>query len=498
MHEKLNSQKSSSGLGQVATHGAFWNILMGGANKVVTLLGQMAVAWILTPKDMGMAAMAMSMAGFTAFFGYLSVGDVLVQRGKARAEAGQGFWLSLFLGLSSGFMIFILAPISILMGHEEIFNILLVLSMFPLLDSLNPILTAFLKTDLNFKHLAISQFVSGVVYTLSVLILALLKFGPYSLILSVIPRTVAFCLIMLLKSGFPKFEKPRFRELKILVKPTILLSVSTFLTGLLLQAPVFFVGLKLDSTLTGYFSWGWAFSYQLVFLFGTNLRQVFMPVFSKMGNDFDRQIKAVLWSSRITGIFLTIICGMQSLVAESVIDNFFPQKWHQAGQVIVWISLGLSFQGFYVSIASWLNSVGRYKDLFKVTVGSVLFVWFFTYEGTILNGVVGAAIGNAVGFMSGMIFPLSLIPFNKLMSQWKKHYVPLVLSFVVWAILFSLNTKKLLLESCLCSLVFLLISILIWWKFSKEPIIFISNYLLEKIGLKPIVIGPKGAEIENT
>ncbi|MGH7441184.1 MAG: hypothetical protein ACREKE_00770, partial [bacterium] len=43
-----------------AVHGAFWNIVMAVGNKAVTTAGQVALAWYLMPRDMGVVAMAAS------------------------------------------------------------------------------------------------------------------------------------------------------------------------------------------------------------------------------------------------------------------------------------------------------------------------------------------------------------------------------------------------------------------------------------------------------
>ncbi|HEY5039783.1 MAG TPA: oligosaccharide flippase family protein, partial [bacterium] len=261
------------GFSKIATHGAFWNVGFAAANKVVTLGGQLTLAWLLTPKDMGLAGMANAMAAFTAFLSAGSIGDVLIQRNKYSHEAGQGLWLSLFLSLATACLIALMSPFAALFGRGDLSGLLLVLVLPALAGFSNTILAAHLKHNLAFKNMAFTLFLEGMVYTTVTILLAWFGFGPYSLILSRVPSLLAGAGYMIFKTGWPPFEKPRWKSIQILFKPAFSLSVTGMLMGLQTQAPIFVVGLLLNSVMTGYFSWGWAVAGQAVYLLASNLRQ---------------------------------------------------------------------------------------------------------------------------------------------------------------------------------------------------------------------------------
>ncbi len=385
------------GLSEIAAHGAIWNIGLAMSNKVVTLIGQILLALLLIPADMGLAGMAMAATGFTAFLSAGGIGDVLIQRKRYEKEAGQALWLSLILSFFTALLIAMIIPVMILTGRTSLSGLLLILAFGSLVGTPNAVLGGRLKNNLDFKHLAISHFIEGAVFTGCALLFARMGLGPYALVLPIIPRLLAGAGYIIWREGLPNLEAPNFSKIKQLFKPTVSLALTGFFVGLQTQAPIFFVGLVLNSTQTGYFTWGWSVAGQAVFLLAVNLRQVLMPVFTKMGDNRERQMTAVFKSIWVMTAVLTVFCGLQALLAKPLLEAFFPAKWHPAGPVITWISLGLVFQGVWISVSSWLNAIGRYRDLLWISASPALLAAGLAFLGARLNGAEGAAVGTGIG-----------------------------------------------------------------------------------------------------
>jgi len=455
---------------------------MAGANKVVTLIGQVILAWILVPKDMGLAGMAIAMAGFALFLGAPSVGDVLVQRGHYKEEAGQAFWFSLFLSVSTSILIGLLYPVAILIGRPDLSKMLLVLAFLPLADFMSPTLTSALKTNLEFKRLAVAQFVASVTYTVCAVILAFLGLGPFALILPVIPRALMNNLVMLTGTGFPPIERPKFSRIKPLIKPALSLSLTSFLTGLQMQGPVFFIGLLMDPASTGRFSWGWMVAGQAVFLLSVNLRQVLMPVIAKMSGEPYRQAAAALRAARAITAVLMITCCFQALLIEPILNRFFPEKWHAAGPVVVWISIGLAFQGIYICVVSWLNGIGKYRELLLLSALPVVLASGLAYFGASLKGINGASEGACIGLVMSAMAALFFMPIQVLKNQTKNLVTPILVTLGIWFVIYFAfpDNKNLIIETAI-SLVFLAISIFAWRHWSEEGVKEIWSKFFEKM-----------------
>ncbi len=433
---------------------------------------------------MGLANMAIAMSCFMGFFSTGSLSDVLVQRGQYEKEAGQSVWLSLCLTLSLTILIALLAPISILLGHKDLFFLLLIVSASTLTTVLSPVLGARLKINFDFKHLAISDFLSNSSFIGFAVLFAYMGLGPFSLVLAMVPRALIGSAYIIWREGWPPFERPRINLIKKLFKPTISLSTTNFLTSLQAQAPIFCVGLALDSTSIGYFSWAWMVASQTVFLLAVNLRHVLMPVFSKLNENQDRQIGAVLKTIRSMTALLIITCGLQSLLAVPLVSTFFPLKWHPAGPVISYISLGLIAQGVLISVSAWLNAMGMYRKLLWTNALPVVAASVLAYFGALEKGVQGAALGAAVGLFAGDIISLRFIPFKNLKENFKTFFLPLAInSFSLFVFQYYFSSSDTWFKNIFFSLTFLIISGSTWW-FLDDGILknlVINNFRIKRI-----------------
>lgn len=434
------------------------------------------------------------MAGFALFLGAPSVGDVLVQRGHYKEEAGQAFWFSLFLSVSTSVLIGLLSPVAVFIGRPDLSKMLLVLAFLPLADFLSPTLTSSLKTNLEFKRLAIAQFVASVTYTICAVILAFLGLGPFSLILPVIPRALMNTLVMITGTGFPSIERPHFSRIKPLIKPALSLSLTSFLTGLQMQGPVFFVGLLMDPTSTGRFSWGWMVAGQAVFLLSVNLRQVLMPVIAKMSGEPYRQAAAALRAARAITAVLMITCCFQALLIEPILNRFFPEKWHAAGPVVVWISIGLAFQGIYICVVSWLNGIGKYRELLLLSALPVVLASGLAYFGAGVKGIAGASEGACLGLVVSSLVALFLMPFQVLENQAKKLVAPVLVTLGIWFVMYFAfpDNNNLVIETA-SSLIFLAISIFAWRHWSEDGVREIWGKFFEKIRFSDL-----GEDVKNS
>jgi len=161
---------------------------------------------------------------------------------------------------------------------------------------------------------------------------------------------------------------------------------------------------------------------------------------------------------------LTLVCGLQALLAEPVLDAFFPGKWQPAGPVITWVSLGLVLQGAWVSISSWLNAEGRYRELLLVSGVPAVLAAGLAYLGAHINRIEGAAVGSAIGGFLGSAFSFSRIPWISFRAQTVKFLIPFLGVTTIWIACHFLILENFSLFSLgLFSVVFLVLSGLVWW-----------------------------------
>jgi PST family polysaccharide transporter len=423
------------GLGGVAAVGFFWNIGFAALNKVFTLAGQVALAWLLLPADVGLAGMATAIAGFAAFLAPSVLTNVLVQRNRYHQEAGQALWLAVALGTAGAGVIGCLALLSSRFGRGELHGLLWVLALGALLSGPGAVLGARLKLNLDFKHLAMAHGLQGLVFTAGALVLAWFHFGPYALVLPLIPGTLVATAYILWREGWPVWQAPRPAVMGQLLRPMGALALSGSLNTLQAQAPVFMVGLILSASATGHYAWGWMVAGQAAFLLAANLRHVLLPVFARLSQDPQRQAAAAFKSARAMTAVLSLACGAQALLAGPLILAFLPAQWAPAIPVVRWVSLGLALQGLTVSAGAWLNAVGRYRSLVWVSAAAVALVAGLAWGGAWAGGAEGAAIGSALGTAAGALLFFACLPLRGRGAELFKSASTLAGTGLLWGLM---------------------------------------------------------------
>jgi PST family polysaccharide transporter len=456
-------------LGAVAAVGLFWNVGFAALNKVFTLAGQWALAWLLLPADLGLAGMATAMAGFAAFLAPSVLTNVLVQRDRYHQEAGQALWLAAGIGLAGAGVIGGLALLATRFGRPELQGLLWVLALGALLSGPSAVLGARLKLNLDFKHLAIAHGLQGLVFTAGALVLAWSHFGPYALVLPLIPGTLIATAYILWREGWPAWQAPRPAVMVQLLRPMAALALSGSLNALQAQAPVFMVGLVLSATATGYFTWGWMVAGQAAFLLASNLRHVLLPVFARLSQDPQRQAAAVFKSARAMTAVLSLACGAQALLARPLIAAFLPPKWAPAIPVVLWVSLGLGLQGLTVSAGAWLNAVGHYRSLVWASAASVLLVAGLAWGGAWAGGAEGAAIGSALGTAAGALLFFACLPWRGSWREFSGTALALVATALLWLALYRWLPRSMPLVGQIGAAgIFLALGAGLWMSLDKE------------------------------
>lgn len=441
-----------------------WNLVFAVANKFVTLGGQLALAWLLLPADMGLANMAQAMAASVAILSVGGLGDVLLQRGWHEDEASQAIWLSLAFSVVMGLMTCSLALISPSLGRPEVRNLLYVLSIATVVGSPGTVLGAALKRKLDFKGFALAQFCGGVFYTLSALGLAWRGWGPMALIAPLVPKLLVTIAVMVFRGGGVDFVWPRWGSIVPLVRPTLALSFVGLFIALQSQAPVLIAGLILDPKDTGLFSWGWALASQVIFLLATNLREVLLPTFTQMKNDEKYRAEKAMQAARAMTALLCVVCGMQALLAGFMIKIFVPEKWLPAQPVVMFASLGLVFQGVWISGTAWLNACGRYRNLVQLTAAQALLVAGLTWIGAKTGGMLGATLGCAIAGILGSLASIAAMDKELLIELGQRWWKPLMLSAALWPACYILSKDNGTGAEIGASVAFGGFSAWVWWR----------------------------------
>lgn len=429
---------------------------------------------------MGLANMAQAAVAFTAILSVGGLGDVLLQRRRFEQEAGQAFWLSVFFSTLTALIIGGMAVIGSWFGKTQIHLLIWLLALNALVGAPATILAAGLKHRLDYKGLAFSQFVGGLFYTVGAVFLAWMGWGPFALIVTLIPKQIVTMIFMVWRGGAFKAEWPQWNVIQKLVKPTFSLGLSGLLVGLQTQAPIFICGVMLGAEKTGYFSWAWLVAGQVVFLLATNLREVLFPTLASISEDERRMVRAAQKGARSITAFLCVTCGLQSLWLPSLIGLFLPEKWHPAIPLAVIFTVGLITQGIWVSGMAFLNARGKYGPMLWISFSQVLINGFGPFLGAWTGGILGASIGCSVATFCGGLIYFFFIRGTNAPNYLRGLILPTFLSLAFLVLSFEISWGRGLLIQVMAGVLFVLLDGWVWWRVDKDSLREVFEHLAGK------------------
>lgn len=391
-------------MGRHAASGALWTIICSVAGKVVTLSGHILLAWFLAPDDMGLVAMAMSIATIITLFASVGVQDVLVQRQKEFLKfAKTGFWLSLGLSTLGGLVIASIAPVAGMMfGEPRVVPLVLLTSLILPLNSFATIYAAKLYHDMRFKTVAGVQLASGVIQIGGAVPLAALGFGPYAIIIPRIIASGASPLLLRMATGRIAFGWPQLTHWRELLGPGLWLALFGLFNALRSQGMNLVLGVMRDSHITGLFFWGFQISSQFLYLLAGKLRQVLFPSLTRLNNEPARQFAAMQRAWRTLTLVAVPVCVLQAGLADSLIPLVFPEKWLGAIPVVQWLSIGMLTLPVHIVAMSVITAQGRFGVLAGLGAVQAVVMLSATSVGAVLGdqGAIAAASGLAMLVMN--------------------------------------------------------------------------------------------------
>jgi len=376
-------------LGARSLRGAVWVTLCSLANKLFSLVGQIALAWLLAPEDIGLVALAFSIMSFFEWLTSGGLQDVLIQRRATfERDAGQVLYLFVTANLVAAVLAISAAPVGALIFNDpRVVPLIIVAAAAWPLGTLGIMHRARLMIDLHFGTQAVIFFGVGLIRTGGAILLAWLGFGAYSLLVPVYFAHVFSAVALRVAAGRIRAGRPHPRTWPGLLAPAAWLLLYSLLIQLRLNGTSLVVGILHDAAVTGLFFWGFMMSGQTVTLLAGNLREVLFPALARLSDEPRRQYEAFLAACRFGFLVAIPLCLIQALTAPQLIRLLFAERWWLAGPVVVWLSLGLLTHPFTVLAEALLRARGEFRLLSLLVAGQV--------TSLLIASVIGATLGRA-------------------------------------------------------------------------------------------------------
>jgi len=292
-------------------------------------------------------------------------------------------------------------------------------------------------------------------------------------------------LYFLLFRKLPRKRNPHqpntIKTLKTMLRFGVPLSISTILSGFLIQFCAFIMAFYCNDTMIGSYQIAANFAVLLTFL-TFPITTVLFPAFSKLDPKNERQLLQTVFSSSVkyTAMFLVPATMAVMVLSKPMISTLFGQKWvHAPFFLTLYVITDLFILFGRLILGSLLTGIGETKMLLKLSLLTLLLgiplaiILIPTY------GIVGVIIGSLIAGIPSLFWGLYWI--------WKNYEVKA--DYKSSAKIFAASSLATII-TCL-SLSFL--NIAEWLQLAIGGTVFLTTYILTA----PIIGAVTQTDINN-
>lgn len=426
----MTSQNSSK-LASAAIRGTTWTYIAFISSKLVVFITTVILARYLSKNDFGVVGYAITIIGFLDVVKDLGISASLIYH-RNEEVIPTAFWLSLSTNITIFLLTWVGAPLVGSFFHDpRAIWVTRILAMnFPL-NALGSTHEALLVKQLDFRKKFIPEFVKSIVKGVVAISMALMGFGPWSLIISqLIGTLVAVAILWKIVSWRPSivFSGQIARSLLAFGLPLVGMNI---VSAVALNIDYIFIGRYLGSESLGVYTLAFRIPELTILYFCGMVAQVIFPIFGKIRDDAEALKRGFLETARYVAL-VTVPIGLgMALLAEPFILALFGEKWLEAAPVLQGISLYALFISLGFNAGDVYKAQGRPGMLTLMsTLHTLLLVPSLFWAVTILGDIVVVGwVQASVSFIVSIVYLLVALhmlklPVGELLNALKSPFIP--------------------------------------------------------------------------
>jgi len=451
-----------------------------GGQVVVQIIVLMILARLLTPAEYGIVTASVVISGLGLIFTEIGIGPSIVQRKTiSDSHIRAGFLMSVLLG---GLMAYLInsfkVEISEFFNIKELSEVIPYLALIYLLRGISVVSESLLQRALQFKKIAIIDFVSySAGYGITGVALAYAGYSFWALIYAQLAQVAIKSLLLFFYRKIPFLPVLSLAPYKELMNFGLGFTIARIANYLANQSDKFVISRYLGGDALGLYGRAYQLAIMPINVIARILDQVTFPILSGVQDD-EIKLRAGYEKLLISASFMALpISCLLYIVSDELILVVLGEQWRSVITIFQIMVVGLLFRLVYRISDSILKALGKvYKRALRQLVYA-LFVLLFSYIGS-AYGVDGVAYGvlAAVIINSLMMVQLCIKETN---NSWLG-----IIGFVFYgyrlAVLASIPvflTDLILTYLGFVNIVNLLVLLFVW----LASILFIIKYLAEFI-----------------
>ena len=355
-------ESPAQGFAAQAASGSAWTTAQTVANKFVTVFAMLAIARFLSPAELGLANLAVSIGAFCFIFAPFVMGDVLIAESK-RFDALSG--VAGRLSWAAGWTMFaivaaIAVPIERWKGEAGLAFLVGVTALRPLADAVLVVAFARARIDLDYRRIARTDGLINRLATLFSVSMAWLGAGPVSVTLPPIAALAVRGWIYR-RDYHGRLDHTVHAEYRAEIgRKFAVASIGQYANNVLMVLEVLVLGMFATKAEIGFFGLAFQLAVQANTIIAAQLGAVLQPIFGHIQEDPARQIGAFVRATRLLSAVAVPMSVMQAALAIPAFAVLFEAKWTGAIAPFVALSLAQSFVFVTAPAIALLKAQGRF------------------------------------------------------------------------------------------------------------------------------------------
>ncbi len=384
------------------------NISFNAAAKIITIVlsgvASVVLARHLVSRDYGIAGFAIIIVNLFSQFNDFGINSAVIQKKLLTDRAlYTGFSMKVTLGVLVFISSFFVAPLTKYLFHEAaVVNVVKLLSLNFLLNSLSFIPVTILTRKLDFKKIMYYQIAASLTSSLTSIILVVHNYSYWSIVIGNVCATfVSVILINILKPVKIKIEFDR-RDAGALVNYGGKIFISQLLIFAIINLDNFVVGVVSGVNTLGYYSLAFNWGSMISVLSASVILTVLFPTFANIQHDkanirdaYLRVVKVIAFISILTNLCLFTV-SKEFLV---IVLGQGTDKWLSSLLVLkIFCFYGIA-RSLLEPVGSVVMAIGRTDLVLKSTIVTALIEVVFLYPVIRYFGLTGVAVLVTMSYM---------------------------------------------------------------------------------------------------
>jgi len=409
-----------------------------GYSAVLGLVANLVVTILLSPAIFGMYITVMSLISVLNYFSDIGLAASLVQKKETSREdcvttftIQQLLVITLicigFLGTNFVKAFYKLPPDAIYLYWA------LLISFFS--SSLKTIPSILLERKIAFQKIVLVQITESTVFYLTVIILAILKFGLISFTVAVLLRSIVGLILIYFVSPWKPSLGISKSSLKELLSFGLPFQASSFLALFKDDLITLFLGKVIGFEGVGYIGWAKKWAEAPIRIIMDNITRVLFPVLSRLQNDREKVkqlIEKIMFyqTALLTPAILGLALSMDDIV--HIIPKY--AKWTPALPLLYIFCVSAFLATFSSPLINLINSLGKAKIPFIFMLVWTIVTWILTPLLTHFYGYYGFPITVMIISLSSIAVikkAQEFVPFQIFSSIYKPFFSSLAMAVVM-------------------------------------------------------------------